>query len=100
MKHKMSRREFLETLGLFGGVAAFNVGVIRKHKDELVDIVVDANTSRPPALRGRPFWVKPVAEVPMGMGVIGPEYKRFDYKDNTLGHGAFERYLVKRRLIV
>ena len=60
MPNKLSRREFLKTLGLFGGVAAINFKVLNNNKADLMDIVAAAEENQPAALQGRPFWVKAV----------------------------------------
>jgi len=95
MSKQLSRREFLKTLGLFGGVTAFNFSVLQKNEAELAEIVKAANESRPAALYGRPFWVKQVSEVPLGMGVMTEEYKRFNPVKTQFG--SFAKYVGEEK---
>lgn len=91
MPNKLSRREFLKTLGLFGGVAAINFKVLNNNKADLMDIVAAAEENQPAALQGRPFWVKAVPEVTLGMGVMKDDYQRWD--PSRTQFGSFAKYV-------
>ncbi|MDX1601327.1 MAG: reductive dehalogenase [Anaerolineales bacterium] len=74
MKSKLDRRSFIKALGVgsVGAVAA------ARYPREMRDIVTQANENRPKSLWDRPFWVKEVPEVTLGMGEMTDDYKRWN----------------------
>lgn len=74
MKDKLDRRTFIKALGV-GGVGAVAAA---RYPREMRDLVAEANANRPKGLWDRPFWVKPVSEVTLGMGEITNEYERWN----------------------
>lgn len=72
---KVDRRTFLQMLGAAGATGA--VATVRFPAD-MTAIAREANENRPSELWGRPFWVKAVPEVTLGMGEMTGDYQRWN----------------------
>lgn len=94
MSQRIDRRAFLKALGLSGGAGAVALyGLPERRLSELGGIIQEANANRPSEIMARPFWVKRVPEITLGMGEMRDDYQRWDPVNDQFH--SFAKYVGK-----